>query len=77
VDWRTKDPVAFHRVIPDARATIAHGTKAARGTSFQAASDRAHFYVWAHKVVGSLHMGSAMFAVLTRVSHARTAPRRC
>ena len=50
IDWRTKDSVAFHGVVPNHRTTVAHGIKAARGTSFRAASDRGHFYTWANKL---------------------------
>ena len=43
----------FHGVRPDARPTTVAArtdTQKARGASFQEASDRAHFYVWAPKV---------------------------
>lgn len=76
MDWRTKDPVAFHRVKPDVRTTIVLGSKAARGNSYQVASDRAHFYVWAHKVGGCLTYGWRRVCGCCAASHARAAPRR-
>lgn len=58
MDHCTTDAVAFHGVRPNARATWGRGEgKAARGATFQAASDRAHFYTWAAKL-GTLFMNT-------------------